>query len=103
MLSVASLDRLIRAVEEWEQRRGAGMTDRTSGKPDLLTAAMLRWFDELAAQGIFTTDTGLVVRSWNRWLEQHTGLARADVVGRPLFEVCPDLVTRGFERTTAPR
>jgi PAS domain S-box-containing protein len=73
------------------------MTNGTAGKPDLLTAAMVRWFDELAAQGIFTTDTGLVVRSWNRWLEQHTGLARADVVGRRLFDVCPDIVSRGFE------
>ena len=35
---------------------------------------MLRWFDELAGQGVFTTDTELVVRSWNRWLERHTGL-----------------------------
>jgi PAS domain S-box-containing protein len=58
---------------------------------------MLRWFDELSAQGIFTTDLDLVVRSWNRWLEHHTGLSSAETVGRPLFEVCPDLARRGFE------
>ena len=34
---------------------------------------MVRWFDELAAQGIFTTDTALVIRSWNRWLERTPG------------------------------
>jgi PAS domain S-box-containing protein len=64
---------------------------------DLLTAGMLRWFDELAVQGIFTTDTTLVVRSWNRWLEQHTGQMRDDVIGRPLAEVVPDLARRGLD------
>ena len=73
------------------------MTRRPSDKPDLLTAAMVRWFDELAAQGIFTTDTALVIRSWNRWLERHTGLTRDQVLGRPLFEVCPDLPPRGLD------
>ena len=73
------------------------MTKRALVPRDLLSAAIVRWFDELSAQGIFTTDGGLVIRTWNRWLEQHTGLPRDQVVGRPLFEVCPDLVTRGFE------
>ena len=72
------------------------MTKRGPGA-DLITAAMVRWFDEVSAQGIFTTDVDLVVRSWNRWLEQHTGLAPGQVIGRPLFEACPDLVRRGFE------
>ena len=55
-------------------------------------------------QGIFTTDADLVIRSWNRWLEEHTGLAAADVVGRPLFEVCPGARQRAAStRTIAPR
>ena len=70
----------------------------TGGAPhELLHAATLRWLDELAAQGIFTTDTALVIRSWNRWLEQQTGRSAASAIGRPLFEVYPDLVERGFE------
>ncbi|HUR52889.1 MAG TPA: ATP-binding protein, partial [Gemmataceae bacterium] len=38
------------------------------------------------------------VTRWNRWLEQRSGMAVADVVGRPLFEVFPDLVARRMER-----
>jgi len=68
-----------------------------TGRPDLLTTAMLRWFDDLAVQGILTTDAALVIRSWNSHLQEHSGLAAADVIGRPLFEVLPDLVTRGLD------
>jgi len=32
-------------------------------------------------------DTELVIRSWNRWLERHTGLTREEVLGRVLFEM----------------
>ncbi len=67
------------------------------GGVDLLTAAMLRWFQELSAQGIFTTDTALVIRSWNKRLEEHTGHAAADVIGRPLLGVLPDLADRGLD------
>src|SRR5207253_2353141 len=54
-------------------------------------------FQELSAQGIFTTDTDLVLRSWNRRLEELSGLAAEDAVGRPLFDVLPDLVERGLD------
>lgn len=64
---------------------------------DILTAAMLRWFQELSVQGIFTTDTALVIRSWNRRLEEHTGLAAADAIGQPLLAVLPDLSVRGLD------
>lgn len=66
-------------------------------RPDLLTTAMLRWFTELSNQGIFTTDAALVIRSWNKYLEEHSGLSAADVVGRGLLEVFPDLATRGLD------
>ena len=68
------------------------------GATDLLNAAMLRWLDELSNQGVFTTDTELQIRSWNHWLQRNTGLAAADVIGRPLFAVYPELVTRGIDR-----
>ena len=44
VLSVASLDRLIRAVEDWEQRRGPRVTDRPgrAGPPDRRDAALVR-------------------------------------------------------------
>ena len=71
--------------------------------PDITVAkvretAMLRWLDELSDAGIFTTDESLVIRSWNRWMEQHSGLPATAAIGRPLLEVYPDLVDRGFER-----
>jgi PAS domain S-box-containing protein len=64
----------------------------------LLNAAMLRWFDELSNQGIFTTDTELIVQSWNHWLERHTGRAPGDVIGRSLFDVYPELLQRTVDR-----
>jgi PAS domain S-box-containing protein len=60
-------------------------------------AGLLRWIDEFAQQGIFTTDAALVIQSWNRWLETATGHMASEVVGRPLGEALPDLATRGFE------
>ena len=62
-----------------------------------LQAAVLRWLQGFADQGILTTDQQLIIRSWNRKLEAHTGRLAADVVGRPLFEAFPDLVTRRLD------
>jgi PAS domain S-box-containing protein len=67
------------------------------GRPDLLTTAMLRWFDDLTVQGILTTDGDLVIRSWNRHLEEHSGIAAADAIGRRLVDVVPDIATRGLD------
>jgi PAS domain S-box-containing protein len=64
----------------------------------LLNAAMVRWLNELATAGIYTTDATLVIRSWNHWLERVTGRSEQTVVGRPLFEVFPELATRQFGR-----
>jgi len=64
----------------------------------MLGDAMLRWFDDLAVQGIMTTDANLTVVSWNHWLEVHSGRRAADVVGRSLTEVWPDLAARGFDQ-----
>jgi PAS domain S-box-containing protein len=58
----------------------------------------LRWLNELAVQGILITDAELRIVSWNRWLEQHSGLATAEVLGRRLFDVYPDLLSRGFDK-----
>jgi PAS domain S-box-containing protein len=62
-----------------------------------LARATLRWFDDHAAGGIFTTDRELRVRSWNEWLRAATGTPAADAVGRPLFDVIPALRDRGFD------
>ena len=63
-----------------------------------IAAATLRWFHGHAAQGIVTTNSALSIQGWNHWLAVATGLAEAEVIGRPLFEVCPSLVERGFDQ-----
>jgi signal transduction histidine kinase len=65
--------------------------------PDLNNAT-LRWLNELAIQGILTTDTDLRIVGWNRWLEQHSGRTAETVLGQPLFEVYPDLLSRGIAK-----
>ncbi|HVW21699.1 MAG TPA: ATP-binding protein [Opitutaceae bacterium] len=67
--------------------------------------AMLEWLQDLAPFGIFTTDRLFRVRSWNEWLASYSGLRAADIVGRALPEVFPDLVERRlmshYERAVA--
>jgi HEAT repeat protein len=46
--------------------------------------------------GIFTTDTALVVTSWDATLSTMTGIDAGQAVGRPLSEVVPDLEARGL-------
>jgi PAS domain S-box-containing protein len=61
-------------------------------------AALTRWLDEYVAAGVIVTDSSLVIRWWNQWLERHTGVAASEAVGRPLFEVCPELCERNFDQ-----
>ena len=62
-----------------------------------LTGAMLQWLNDHAAEGIFTTDMDLRIRSWNEWLHTATGLGASAAIGRDLFEVIPSLKERGFD------
>lgn len=66
-----------------------GVIDWHSVTPD--------WLNDTLVQGILTTDTDLVIRGWNRWLEQYSGLRAETVIGRPLLEVFPDLVARRLD------
>lgn len=61
---------------------------------DTFNDATLHWLSEYAPLGIFTTDTSLIIRSWNRWMERHTGKLAVEVVGQSLFDVFPDLTER---------
>jgi len=60
-------------------------------------AALVRWLGEFAEQGIFTTDERLRITSWNQWMEHHSGREAAEVMGRPLPELYPDLTERGLD------
>jgi PAS domain S-box-containing protein len=64
----------------------------------MLHETALQWLNDFAAQGILVTDAQLVIREWGRWLETHSGLSAADMVGRPLFEAFPELVKRGLNQ-----
>jgi HEAT repeat protein len=46
--------------------------------------------------GIFTTDTAVVVTSWDAALATMTGIDSAQAIGRPLSELVPDLEARGL-------
>jgi len=59
--------------------------------------AALIWLNESPNYGILITDSDLNIRSWNRWLEEHSGYLSSDVVGRNLLEVLPELVERGLD------
>ena len=61
-------------------------------------ASLIRWLNDLSTIGVFTTDRALNVRSWNRWLVRATARTEQDVVGRSLFELFPELTSRGMGR-----
>ena len=75
--------------------------DVTGPRDDAIGRATLRWFGEAAAQGIVTTDERLRVRGWNRWMVAATGIAEDAALGRPLLEVLPSFVERGFDHCYA--
>lgn len=75
------------------------MTNPTGGAAaDLFASALGHWFEELPDRGIFATDTVLVIRTWNPWLEAQTGISSAQAIGRPLCTLYPSLATRGLEQ-----
>jgi len=59
-------------------------------------SSILFWMQVHAPQGVLITDTELVVQGWNTWLEQHTRMTQSQVIGKPLFELFPDLQQRGL-------
>jgi signal transduction histidine kinase/ActR/RegA family two-component response regulator len=59
-----------------------------------LNASIVRWVTEDTHQGCFVTDVQLRVVRWNRWMEIHSGRSAAEVLGRSLLEVYPDVGER---------
>jgi PAS domain S-box-containing protein len=59
--------------------------------------ALVRWLEEYAEQGVFTTDDRLTITAWNRWLERHSGRSAAQMVGRPLLDAYPELGDRRLD------
>jgi len=73
------------------------VTDRAFSTRSLLDIAAQRWFDELADRGIVVTDNDLIVRAWNSWLVEQTGILADNAIGHPLFVVCPAIPARGLD------
>jgi HEAT repeat protein len=46
--------------------------------------------------GTFTTDTALVVQSWDSWMAEVTGLPEFAACGHPLVNLFPELANRGM-------
>ena len=63
-----------------------------------LSSAFQRWMHEFSANGFLLTDENLKIGFCNAWLAKQIGVAEADLLGRDLFEVFPDLKKRGFNR-----
>ena len=61
-----------------------------------LQAALLARVLEDIRVGVFMTDASFCLVLWNRWMEIHTGRLAADAIGRPLFELYPELGSRGL-------
>ena len=74
------------------------MTRSASHQEPLLSAALLRWMNDLAGQGILVTDADLNVRAWNHWLEEHSELGADEVLGRNLLEIYTELEKRRLDR-----
>lgn len=74
------------------------MSEQPRRSGGVLDAALLRWLEEHGDRGVFTTDGELRVQTWNRWLETATGVTTREIVGRPLFEVFPTMIERGFDQ-----
>jgi PAS domain S-box-containing protein len=74
------------------------MTKPVRDEETLLNAALLRWINDLAGQGILITDAELKICAWNRWLEEHSELSASDVLGRNLLDVYTVLESRRLDR-----
>jgi signal transduction histidine kinase len=64
---------------------------------DALRAAAAKWFEEVYDRGVFITDDRLIICRWNRWLVAKTGRSSEETVGRSLFDLFPELVSRGLD------
>lgn len=56
--------------------------------------ALLSWIQQFAPYGVATLDESFRVKSWNHWMELHSGMPLSDVAGKSLFTLFPDLKER---------
>jgi signal transduction histidine kinase len=56
--------------------------------------ALLSWLQQFAPYGVVTLDESLRIQSWNHWMELHSGKRLADISGRNLLTLFPDIQER---------
>lgn len=64
----------------------------------LFKTAILHWMFEFAAQGLLVTDAKFNICACNKWLEKQSGKKETELINHNLFEVFPELKSRGFDR-----
>jgi signal transduction histidine kinase len=78
------------------------MSDSTDNPASQREQALLSWIQQFAPYGVVTLDRSFQVEGWNHWMELHSGKRSADVAGKSLFTLFPDLherkLTSHFER-----
>lgn len=70
------------------------MADQSMTEKAEIDSATLEWIQDSSPYGVVAADKELRVRSWNRWMQLHSGLDETSVVGRTLIELFPDLEKR---------
>ena len=76
---------------------GPGPMARSCGCSSLCSSNQVEGFAPLKSQfGIFTTDIHLVILTWDEWLEEVTSQSAAEVCGKRLAEVFPEIERRGL-------
>jgi signal transduction histidine kinase len=70
------------------------MPDRTDNPESNREHALLSWIQKFAPYGVVTLDESFQIQSWNHWMELYSGKRLADVAGKNLFTLFPDLQQR---------
>ncbi|HEX4264570.1 MAG TPA: ATP-binding protein [Verrucomicrobiae bacterium] len=70
------------------------MPDSTDNSASRREEALLSWIQQFAPYGVVTLDESFQIRSWNHWMELHSGKRLVDVTGKNLFTLFPDLRER---------
>src|SRR4051812_24994069 len=62
------------------------------------SGSLLQFVASRIELGILAVDLEMRIVVWNRFLEAHSGHQAAEILGRPLFEVFPELPRAWLER-----
>ncbi len=70
------------------------MPERADNSESQREEALLLWIQQFAPYGVVTLDETFHIQSWNHWMELHSGLRLADIAGKNLLTLFPDLQER---------